>query len=114
MHRFADEFPPLAVYRGEIDAAAYLAGSSAGVPNRQIVLEEMLMLWLANMNPAFSPFAELFDDSTLQRETSYLQMISSLHEFFDTQPRWGPHDENLLDMLRAPGPRLPPLPARPA
>src|SRR5436190_15749783 len=52
--RFADTFPTVAVYRGGLEPAAYLNGATAGVPHRQIVLEEMLMLWLANANPAFS------------------------------------------------------------
>jgi hypothetical protein len=54
LRQFADEFPTLVVYRREIELDAYLEGETAGVPHRQIVLEEMLMLWLANLNPPFS------------------------------------------------------------
>ncbi len=107
LRRFVDEFPPLAVYRREMDPAAYLERETAGIPNRQIVLEEMLMLWLANMNPASSPFLELFDDSALERETSYLQIIFNLHRFFDTQPKFGPDHQNLVDMLRSPAIAVP-------
>ncbi|MCJ7783099.1 MAG: alpha-amylase family glycosyl hydrolase, partial [Desulfobacterales bacterium] len=73
-----------------------------GVPHRLIVLEEMLMLWLANMNPAFSPLIELFDDSALEEGTPYLQIIEALHPFFDHQPLFGPDRQNLVDMLRSP------------
>jgi hypothetical protein len=100
--KFADGFPPVAVYRGEVDLAAYLAGETAGISNRQIVLEEMLTLWLANVNPAFAPFLELFDDATLEKETAYPQIFPSLHEFFDSQPTFGPEEQNLVDMLRSP------------
>lgn len=64
LRNFAEEFPTVAVYRGEIPPEIYLEGETEGVDNRQIILEEMLMLWLANRNSAFSPFIELFDDST--------------------------------------------------
>ena len=52
----------------------YLEGESEvpdgrRVPNRQIILEELIMLWLANKNPAFSPYLELFDDSALDKTT---------------------------------------------
>ena len=47
LRRFADEFPPVAVYRREVPLDGYLEGETQGVPNRQILLEEMLMLWLA-------------------------------------------------------------------
>ena len=76
--KFADQFPPLAVYRREHNVEDYLSGETGGMPNREVVLEEMLMLWLENMNPAFSPFQELFDDSQLEKETTYPTMISSM------------------------------------
>jgi hypothetical protein len=88
--RFTEEFPPLAVYRGEVAADAYLKGTTDGVPHRQLVLEEMLMLWLANVNPAFEPFLELFDDSALEKETAYVEVIAGLGEFFAGQPVFGP------------------------
>lgn len=102
LRRFAEEFPPLAVYRREIGLDEYLAGETDGVPNRQLVLEEMLMLWIANANPALAGYAELFDDTDLQRETSYLPAIAALREYFSTQPPFGPDDEPLVELLRAP------------
>ena len=102
LREFADEFPPLAVYRREAALQDYLKGETAGLPHRQIVLEEMLMLWLENANPAFSPFLELFDDTTLSKKTAYRQISSGLREFFETQAPFGPQNQNLVDMLRAP------------
>jgi len=102
LRRFADEFPPLAVYRGEISLDAYFVGDTAGVSHREVTLEEMLLLWLANLNPGFSPFRELFDDTALVQTTAYRQIMASLHDFFETQPRFGPDNQNLIDMLRGP------------
>jgi glycosidase len=102
LRKFADEFPPLAVYRQEMDLDLYLEQETSGIPNRQIVLEEMLMLWLANKNPAFSVFGELFDDSTLKKDTAYLETMEFFHSFFENQPRFGPDHQNLVDMLRTP------------
>jgi hypothetical protein len=102
LRRFVDEFPPVAIYRREATIETYLKGETDGVPHRQIVLEEMLMLWLANMNPALTSFMELFDDAVLEKETVYPQIVSSLQEFFETQPTFGPDDQFLVDMLRCP------------
>lgn len=107
LRQFVDEFPTISVYRREVEGDTYLEGETAGVPHRQMVLEEILMLWLANMNPAFSPFIELFDDSKLQEETSYLPMMEELHVFFDQQPFFGPDHQNLVDMLRSPALAVP-------
>jgi glycosidase len=100
--RFIDEFPSVPVYRGTQEKRIYLKGTSAGRSNREIVLEEMLLLWLANVNPAFSPYAELFDDKGMRTETPYLEFIDTLFPFFDKQPFFGPDHQNLLAMLRAP------------
>jgi hypothetical protein len=105
--RFADEFPPIAVYRRETLLEHYLAGETEGIPNRQIALEEMLMLWLENANPAYAPYLELFDDASLDRETAYQQVASELHTFFDTQPGFGPERQNLVDLLRSPAVAVP-------
>ncbi len=102
LRKFATEFPPLAVYRQEMDLDTYLQGETTGVPNRQIILEEMLMLWVANKNPAFSFLIELFDDSTLEKESAYLPILESLQSFFEDQPRFGPDQQNIVDMLRTP------------
>jgi glycosidase len=107
LHQFVEEFPPLSVYRHEMEIEAYLNGQTEGVPNRHIVLEEMLMLYLSNMNPAFSPFLELFDDSSLRMESPYLQIMTDLHLFFDGQPFFGPDQQNLIDMLRSPAIAVP-------
>jgi len=107
LRRFAEEFPPVAVYQRKIDPDEYLNGETKGIPNTQILLEEMAMLWLANVNPAFSPFIELFDDKELEHGTSYLQIIESLKEFLDTQPGFGPELQNLIEMLHSPAIEIP-------
>ncbi|MEL6822856.1 MAG: hypothetical protein AAFP70_13940, partial [Calditrichota bacterium] len=81
--RFLDEFPPLPVYRNEINLETYLNGMTDGRANRQIALEEMLLLWVTNANPAFSKYKELFDDAPLREETPYLQAMSQLEVFFE-------------------------------
>ncbi|OGO12049.1 MAG: alpha-amylase [Chloroflexi bacterium RBG_19FT_COMBO_49_13] len=105
--KFVQEFPPIAVYRRAIGAQDYLDSESDGVSNRQIALEELLFLWLANANPAFSPFQELFDDSLLVKETAYVKLIPLIHAFFETQPPFGPENQNLVDMLRSPAIKAP-------
>src|SRR5579864_6720341 len=50
---FTHQFPPVDVYTGKRSAGEWLGDSSAGTSHRAIALEEMMMLWLANLNPAF-------------------------------------------------------------
>jgi hypothetical protein len=99
---FIDTFPPMSVYRGLIKDATYLNTYTGERQNREIVLEELVLLWLANVNLAFSPYAELFDDSSLKQSSAYLEIIDHLFTFFDKQPFFGPDHQNLLALLRAP------------
>ena len=62
----------------------------------------MTLLWLANANPAFKPFSELFTDQSLAAVTRYQQITAGLREFFSTRPPLGSKKQNLIDMLRAP------------
>ncbi len=100
--RFVEEFPPLAVYRDGQDPVEYLAGETEGHPNREVALEELLLLWLANVNPAFGTFDELFDDASLSERTAYESVIAGLQTFFDGQPVFGREGQSLIAFLRAP------------
>lgn len=120
LRRFVDEFPPLQVYRREQTREAFLASDLEGTPGRQVALEELLLLYLSNSNPAFAPFLELFDDATLEKDTAYLPVIEGMREFFGGQTlsgfsAQGQHSalaallasQNLLDVLLAPARAVP-------
>jgi len=108
LERFCERFPPVAVYGGVLSPQAYLAGASAGEPHREAALEELLMLWLANQNPAFRRFGELFDDQELDRETGYRALVASLLRFLDGMPAMSSQDTGIagatgiIAALRAP------------
>ena len=107
LQTFTELFPPVAVYRGELTVAAYLRGETDGTPHRHVALEELLMLWLANNNPAFEPFLELFDDNQLVHTTAYSQMLVHLDDFFDSQPPFGPQNQSIIELLQVPARRAP-------
>ena len=105
---FAREFPPQQVYNGELSIDAYMRDETDGIPHRHLLLEEMIMLWLTNANPAVETYKKiLFDDTKLIKNTAYKKMIRHLGKFFKTQPLFGPEKQNLLDMLRAPASAAP-------
>jgi len=102
LRAFSDAFPALAVHRGDVDAAAYLDGTTDGTPNRAVVLEELALLRLANLNPAFGPFRELFDDRELAAASAYVQVMDAVADHFRGRPAFGPDSQPLVEMLRAP------------
>jgi hypothetical protein len=99
---FVKTFPPLLVHRRQSTVAEYLKGGDAKVSHREISLEEMLLLWTANQNPALEPFGELFSDRPLQENSRYSELTDNLKEFFAGQPGFGPFRQNLMELLLAP------------
>jgi len=104
---FADQFPTVALYKNEISLQEYLNAKTDKTPNSQIVIEEMLMLWLTNVNPAMSPYGELFDDTELSKATYYHRVILEIADFFKSQPHYGPDDQDIITMLRSPAVEIP-------
>ncbi len=99
---FVEQFPTADVYRKEKTTTEWLAGTTDGIAHRAVAFEEMILLWLANANPAFKPFSELFTDRSVSAVTRYQQITLGLRDFFNTRPPLGPKKLNLIDMLRAP------------
>jgi hypothetical protein len=99
---FTDQFPTVAVYRGELTPAEWLNSTTEGMPNREAGLEELMLLWLANSNPAFAPFHELFEDSGLEQQTIYRKVTTELPGYFSGRPPVSPTIGSLIDALRAP------------
>lgn len=83
---FVTEYPGQSVYRGQQTPTEWLAGATDGLSHREIALEEMLLLSIENRNPAFAPFAELFNDEALAEQTIYRQATASLPEYFKDLP----------------------------
>jgi len=99
---FVEQFPTTEVYQGLITPGEWLAQETDGLSHREVALEEMLFLWLANGNLAFAPYAELFDASELSTTTAYPAVTANFAAFFATRPPFSAKEGTLLDVLRAP------------
>ncbi len=99
---FTEHFPPREVHAEKQSPADWLNSKTGETPHRAVALEELMMLWLANLNPAFRRFGELFDDDKLEVGTAYPQITAALKDYFQTRPRFGSQNQTLLELLRAP------------
>ena len=105
---FSNEFPPVEVYQGKITAEEYLAktaldaGTGKMRSNREQTVEELILLHLANENPAFNPFAILFADTELLKNELYTKTWAVIQKEFKKMPNFGPFNHDLITMLREP------------
>lgn len=81
LEKYVAEFPPLPVYQREVTQHDFMNGDYDNRRNEETVLEELLMLWLANSNPAFSSYLELFNDDPIKK-TAYPRITTALNKFF--------------------------------
>jgi glycosidase len=97
-----DKFPPSPVYLGQVSVKQYLEESTGSKPNLHLVLEEAIMLFFANFNPANKKLKELFDDKYLAQPELFRLMIDHLEDFFETQPPFGPENQYVFDLFKTP------------
>lgn len=99
---FSERYPTVAAYNGTETPKESLQRSVEGVSGRTVALEEILVMWVGNRNPAYAPMIELFDEEVLAIDTSYREVMRVMQEFFAELPGFGPEDQTLIEMLRAP------------
>ncbi len=99
---FVGKFPTVEIHRKLKSPGEFLAGVSGNRANRLVTLEEIVLLYFANVNPAFSPLKELFDDAELSSRTMYTEVVTSLENFFKNEKPFGPDHQSLFELLRAP------------
>lgn len=105
---FCSEFPPVAVYTGKATIQDYLntelteRKTGRVRTNREQTIEEMIMLRLANENPAFKNFTVLFDDSKLKQNPIYDEAWKEIQFHFKGLPYWGTFGHDLISFLREP------------
>jgi glycosidase len=105
---FLTAFPPPPVYRA-------LKGYGDDTPEKHLermrpettarsaeaeIDEELLLLWVANQNPAYDSVRTIIADRDLG--PAYGQFVTETRRFFEDEPRFGPKGETLLELLLAP------------
>jgi glycosidase len=102
LSEFTDFFPPEVVYQNKKSVEEFLSDITENEPNRVLSLEEILVLWITNQNPALEEYREFFDDQELAQECAYSETIQILKDYLKYLPPFGPGETNLFDLLLAP------------
>ncbi|RLI66961.1 MAG: alpha-amylase [Promethearchaeia archaeon] len=98
------EFPPLPVFKNEMTPEEFLEqlDSETGIKNQEKYVNEFVSLWLSNINPAFSPYLEFFDDEALEKHAKYLNIVKKIKEFYEQKPFFKYTGKNIIETLRDP------------
>ncbi|HDT11373.1 MAG TPA: alpha-amylase, partial [bacterium] len=106
---FVSDFMPPSIEEGFESVDDYLKKSFNSATGEIIEFEEMITLKLANENPAFSQFRELFDDTDIDRSSSYGKIFSIVENYLEetTEITVGEKKVSLIELLRAPMKKYP-------
>jgi len=76
-----------------------------GTVHHPLVTDTRSLLWLANQNPAYKAFHELFNDVELAQQTIYKTATGTLDEYFATRPAFTETGTLLAERHRIPTPQ---------
>jgi glycosidase len=99
---FIDHFPPVNVYKGKITPEQYLNGTTEGKLNKEILIEEVIILHLENINPAAVRLEEMFSDKELVKNNRYPELLEAMEQFFIQEKPMGKENLPLLQFLKKP------------
>ncbi len=102
LFEFIEVFPPVEVYKGKIAPYDYLRSYTGEKSNKEITLEEMLLLNFANINPAYGKLIELFNANYLSHKDIYIKTIDTLKEFLKDETTIGSGQFDLFEYLMKP------------
>ena len=102
LFEFTEIFPPLDVYKGKVSVFDYLNSYTGSKSNRELVLEELMLLYFANFNKAAVKLKELFDDNYFSNKKVYESLLTSIEKFFKNEKKFGPDNEDIFSLLKTP------------
>ncbi len=68
------------MYSDGVDPRTYLEARTGDAPNELLTTEELLLLWVANRNPAFMRYDDLFDEQDLATSTDYPLVVAAIRK----------------------------------
>jgi len=102
LNAFVKNFPSLPVYLDQITSEEYLDSKTGGKPNREVVIEEIILVSLQNINYPFINLKELFDDKLIAEKTIYSEFLIFIENWFEKEAPFSPENLSLIKSLKEP------------
>ncbi len=100
-------FPSEDLYRRGIDPGTYLNAAGDGDERAEHVLENLFVLHLENMNPAFNPAAAMINNKELRAFRSYTELVEHIRNSLSPQGNSSGSDIDPYSLLLEPARRFP-------
>ncbi len=101
------EFPPKQIENNQVELDKFLEKKSNNVEIKKLLTKEFIHLRLANNNPSFSSYLELYNDDLLNKKQQYQAIWDHITTFFDNKPKFKETNKTLIEILREPAKQHP-------
>jgi glycosidase len=102
LYKFVENFPPIPLQKGKMTVNEYLKRSTEGKSNKEIIIEELILLHLENINYPFRALKELFNDKILIDGTAYKTFLIETEKFFEKEKPFSLEGTSLITALKKP------------
>lgn len=99
---FGVAYPPYPVAAGDETLDAFFVAASDGLPRREEVLWELVLLALAHANKAMTFCRPLIDDATLRKRADYHRWVDGFVNHLAGEPPFEPLGVPIIEALLAP------------
>lgn len=98
-----DQFPTQLTHNDPLQKPSYSFGNLGDPSRRHGFYYSLLLILVAEMNPAIRVKDGLFTDPQLRSSSRFREFGATLQEFFSDHPQKGPDSDSLFDVLLEPG-----------
>ena len=102
LFEFVSLFPSTEVFKGHVSTFDYLNSFTEDRSNIQITIEELILLHIANFNPANKKLIELFDQNYFSEKELYKRVMVELDLFFQSEKKFGPDNQDIFSLFKTP------------
>jgi glycosidase len=95
-------YPPERVFSYTETPASFLKSETDGFQNRELILEDLILIWISTLNPAKQPYGWLLHAPELVEMPSYKPVMVEVESILAGLPKFGPEDQSLIEMLKSP------------
>lgn len=103
---FIIQFPVSKVYKKEISEKEYHTELQKS-NSEDVLITDMLLVWVLNRNPVFKPYRSLFSENYLQEKAEFELIVTNLYHFCETVKGKNLFADNMVDLLLEPSRKYP-------
>lgn len=107
LNTFIQSYPPEDVFQNRKASSNFLDEIMTDQVRQEIVMEDLVLLWISTQNPALKPFAQLIWDPDVVNRPNFNLIMDHVESTFSKLQPFGPENQSLVKMLKTPAEIVP-------